>query len=274
MTAANEKQKTQIIEKQIDIASSAESVWEALTNAEELKRWFPLEARVDPGKGGKIRLSWGPEWEGTARIDLWEPNRRLRSIGSGSGQPVSVEWTIETHGGKTILRLTQSSFSSGADWENEFYDSTNYGWLFMLTNLRHYLERHAGQPRAVAWARRKIELSRDSVCERLVGPGGVFVEGAAGDLLAGKRYSLRVATDEVWSGRVEFIVRNRGFCLTVDSLNDALAWLTVEGSGPLHDAQFWFSTYGLPQPQVTALQSRWADELTRILPEVTTTKEM
>jgi uncharacterized protein YndB with AHSA1/START domain len=62
MTGAKQKQKTQIIEKQIDIASSAESVWKALTNAEELKRWFPLEARVEPGKGGKIRawnLSFG-----------------------------------------------------------------------------------------------------------------------------------------------------------------------------------------------------------------------
>jgi len=118
------------------MASSAESVWKALTNAEELKRWFPLEARAEPGKGGKIRLF------------------------------------------------------------------------------------------------------------------------AAGNLLPGKRYSFEVATDEVWSGRVEFIVRNRGFCVTVDSLNDALAWLTIEGSGPVHDAQFRFSTHGLPQPQVTTLESR------------------
>lgn len=114
-------------------------------------------------------LSWGPEWEGTAQIGLWEPNRKLRSIQSGSGSPVTVEWTIETRGGKTILRLTQSSFSSGAEWENEFYDSTNYGWLFTLTNLRHYLERHAGEPRMVAWPQRKVELSREMIYTKLAG---------------------------------------------------------------------------------------------------------
>jgi uncharacterized protein YndB with AHSA1/START domain len=266
MTEAKPQQKTRKIEKQIEIAAPAETVWKALTNAEELKRWFPLEARIEPGMGGKIMLSWGPEWEGTAPIEIWEPNRRFRWIESGSGQPVTVEWTIETRGGKTILRLTQSSFSSGADWENEFYDSTNYGWLFMLTNLRHYLERHAGEPRAVAWPRRKVELPRETVYEKLVGPGGIFTEGAAGNLVAGNLYSLRVATGETWSGRVEFVIPLRGFCVTVESLNDALAWLTIEGSGPEHDAQLWFSTYGLPQARMGELESRWAAELERILP--------
>jgi uncharacterized protein YndB with AHSA1/START domain len=265
MTEAKQKPKTRIIEKEIEIAAPAETVWKALTNAEELKRWFPLEARVEPGKGGEIMLSWGPEWEGTAQIDLWEPNRRLRSIESGSGQPFSVEWTIETRGRKTILRLTQSSFSSGADWENEFYDSTNYGWLFMLTNLRHYLERHAGEPRAVAWPRRKVELPRETVYEKLVGPGGIFIDGAAGNLRVGNQYSLRVATGEMWNGLVEFFVPTRGFCVTVESLNGALAWLTIEGSGSQHDAQFWFSTYGLPNGQVAGLEARWAAELKRIL---------
>lgn len=70
----------------------------------------------------------------------------------------------------------------------------------------------------------------------------------------------------MWTGRVEFIVPMRGFCVTVESLNDALAWLTIEGLGPAHDAQFWFSTYGLTESRVTALQARWADELKRIIP--------
>jgi hypothetical protein len=73
------------------------------------------------------------------------------------------------------------------------------------------------------------------------------------------------ATNESWSGRAEFIVPGRGFCVTVSSLNDALAWLTIEGAGSEHDAQLWFSTYGLREPQVREIEKRWAGELERIL---------
>jgi hypothetical protein len=53
--------------------------------------------------------------------------------------------------------------------------------------------------------------------------------------------------------------------VTVDSLRDALAWLTIEGSGPKHEAQLWFSTYGSPQEQVNKLEVLCTDELRRIL---------
>jgi uncharacterized protein YndB with AHSA1/START domain len=252
------------IEKEVALDASPEQVWRMLTDPQELARWFPLEASVVPGVGGKISVSWGPEMTGTAPIEIWEPNHRLRSVDSSTGQPITVEWTIESRSGKTILRLVQSAFESGADWENEFFDSMNYGWGFMLVNLRHYLERHAGHARLVAWPRHRVEMTRAAVYEKLAAPGGLFVEGAQ-ILSAGQLYSLRTATQESWSGRAEFIVPERGFCVTVESLNNALAWLTIEGTGPEHDAQFWFSTYGLPQAQVREIENRWASELKRIL---------
>jgi len=265
MTSPKAKQEKRVIEKQIEIAALVEAVWKALTQSEELKRWFPLEAQVTPGEGGKITLSWGPGFEGTSQIEAWDENQRLRLIDSSSGQPVAVEWTIESRGGKTLVRVVQSSFASGADWEGEFYDSTNYGWGFMLLNLRHYLERHFRQPRLVAWPRRKVEMTREAIYEKLSGRQGIFADGVRGNLQAGSRYSLVAATGETWKGRVEFVVPPRGFCVAVESLNDALAWLTIEGSGPEHEAQIWFSTYGLPQEQVTKLEAQWNDELERIL---------
>jgi uncharacterized protein YndB with AHSA1/START domain len=264
MTGARDEQKKLVIEKQIEIAAPVEAVWRAITDGAELSRWFPLEARVEPGTGGKISLSWGPDCEGTAPIDVWEPNRRFRWMETVSGQPVAIEFTLESRGGKTIVRLVQSSFASGADWENEYFGSTNYGWGFMLVNLRHYLERHAGHARIVAWPRLRVAMAREAIYEKLVEPGGIFVDGTK-DLRVGQRYSLRAATDETWTGRVEFVAAPRGFCVTVESLNDALLWLTIEGSAGKHEAQLWFSTYGLPQERVSEIEKQWADELTRIL---------
>lgn len=86
-----------------------------------------------------------------APIEIWRPNQQLRWIErTSSGQPAAVEFNLESRGGKTIVRLVQCGFDGDSDWDNEWYDSCNYGWEFMLVNLRHYLERHAAQPRLVA----------------------------------------------------------------------------------------------------------------------------
>jgi len=42
------------------VRASAEAIWKALSEAEGLRRWFPLDARMKPVEGGTIWLStWG-----------------------------------------------------------------------------------------------------------------------------------------------------------------------------------------------------------------------
>jgi uncharacterized protein YndB with AHSA1/START domain len=64
----------------IDIDASPEQVWQALTEAEELVRWFSTAARVEPGKGGTMLWSWGYGEDWQTRIDAWEPGRLLRLV--------------------------------------------------------------------------------------------------------------------------------------------------------------------------------------------------
>jgi hypothetical protein len=99
----------------------------------------------------------------------------------------------------------------------------------MLTCLKHYLERHAGVPQIVAWPRRKVEMPREAPFQKLLGRGGLFAEPAIEQLRAGQPYSLLAATREPFTGRVEFVRPSRGICVTVNQLNDALFWLTIEG---------------------------------------------
>ncbi len=266
MTGAKPKPAERKTEKEIEIAAPVETVWKALTDPEELTRWFPLEARVTPGPGGSVWLSWGPGCEGEAPIDVWEPNRRLRWVESAAtGRPIAVEFTLETRGGKTIVRLVNSGFSADSEWEKEYYDSTNYGWGFMLTNLRHYLERHAGTPRLVAWPRKKVAISREEAYERLTAAPGLFAGAGLAGQRPGERYSLGAATGENFRGCVKFIVPPRGFCVTVEDLNDALFWLAIEGTPGQHEVQLWLSAYGLPQAQVAAFGARWAGVLEKLL---------
>lgn len=254
------------LKKEIEVSASPAAIWKALTDAEELARWFPLSARVTPGPGGSILLSWGPECEGEARIEAWEPQKLLRWIDQAGGvagpEGVTIEWKLEQRGGITVVRLVQSGFSAGGDWADEYFASTDYGWAFMLLNLRHYLERHAGTPRLVAWPRRKVVISREEAYRRLAAPGGLFREGAGG-LTPGAEYMLEAATGENFEGRVEFVRPPRGFCLSVRQLNDALLWLTIEGIAGQHDVQLWLSAYNLPQAKVDAFEKDWGAVLER-----------
>ncbi len=254
---------------EIEVAASPDAVWKALTDAEELARWFPMAARVKPGVGGSIFLSWGPGCEGEAPITAWEPGRHFQwqekaIAADGSPEPerrLIIDWKLESRGGKTFVRLVNSGFLAAADWEDEYFGSTNYGWRFMLLNLRHYLEHHAGQNRQVAWPRKKIPLSREEAYRRLVSANGVFRAAAESSLRPGAHYALESSLGESYSGRVEFVHAPRGFCVTVESLNNALFWVTIEGAPGKHDVQLWLSAYGLPDEVVRSFEERWLKRL-------------
>ncbi len=81
MMESDSKVENQKVERRVDreiaIDAPLKSVWRAVSEARALKNWFPLEARVTPGVGGKIFLSWGPEYEGEAEIIAWDPGKRL-----------------------------------------------------------------------------------------------------------------------------------------------------------------------------------------------------
>jgi uncharacterized protein YndB with AHSA1/START domain len=260
--SADEKKKEVRLEREIELAAPIEEVWKALTDGKELARWFPLEARVTPGVGGKVFLSWGPGFEGESEIVAWEPPRRL----AGKDQFAFVEWTLESRGGKTLLRLVQSGFLTGADWEQEWYDSTSYGWLFMLLGLQVALERHPGVPRQVVWLRQKASISREDAFNKLLSAGALFREELRGALTAGEPYSLTTLFGETYTGRVEFLRANRGLCVSVRELNDALLWLTIEGTPDNLEVQLWLSAFAVEPARVRAFESYWAERLRGTFP--------
>jgi uncharacterized protein YndB with AHSA1/START domain len=151
-------------EHEIEIHASPSAVWRALTDAEELTRWFVEAARVTPGAGGSIWLSWGDGMGIETRIEVWEPERRLRVVNEPRPdddpsmrtmervwrlrveQPLYEEWRLEHRGDVTVLRLVESGIPDSPDWDG-FYEGTRNGWRTALLGLKHYLEKHLGQPR-------------------------------------------------------------------------------------------------------------------------------
>ena len=52
----------------------------------------------------------------------------------------------------------------------------------------------------------------------------------------------------------------RGFCLRLKEWNDAMFWMTLEGTDGSIDAQLWISTFGLPQSRVDGRTDRPTDD--------------
>ena len=122
-------EQTRAFRMSLDLDATPDQVWRALTEAEELVRWFPTGARVTPGKGGRMLWSWGYGEDWVTSIDEWEPGKLLRLVQEearpydAQGHPlppgeveaarIAMEFTLETVQGKTRLRLVHSGFGHG-----------------------------------------------------------------------------------------------------------------------------------------------------------------
>lgn len=253
----------------VEIDAPLEAVWKALTDGKELTRWFPPDARVTPGVGGSVWMSWGPPWEGEAKIEIWKPNQHLRNVEpppQPDSIPIVIDYYLESRGGKTVLRLVQS-FGTGQDWEDEYSESISRGWPFMLTNLRHYLEVHPGTPRQVAWPRLNVTDSPDAVWQRLLSADGFLRQGSFADLKPGDSYSIETTAGDRLQGKLQFMRMPWTFCLTVDNLNNALLWVNQEPIKDTTQIWIWLSAYGLPQAEVDSFRQRWQGRLQALFPE-------
>ena len=125
------------IERHVDLRSSPERVWRAITDPSELSAWFGQRTELQPTPG---TLGWF-EWEGhgrfPVRVEEAEPPRRFAwrwgDVGDErlAGHSTLVEWDLEPLGdGGTRLHVRESGFRDEASrWAN------SEGWLTELAEL-------------------------------------------------------------------------------------------------------------------------------------------
>jgi uncharacterized protein YndB with AHSA1/START domain len=264
----------------IDIDASPEQVWQALTEAEELVRWFSPAARAEPGKGGTTLWSWRHGDARQTRIDAREPGRLLRLVqedappydtqrrprAPGEAEParIAMEFTLETFQGKTRLRLVHSGFGHGAAWDAEIEGITE-GWQVELRSLRHYLQRHHGQDRRAGRALVHTGLSRQEAWTRLVGPGGFTVTPA--QPMEGERYEVITPDGRRYSGTVSLNLPGQTLAGTVAELDDGwfrlLTWRDARGNTGVWA---WLAAYTDDDTAVRAFKERSQEALERLFP--------
>jgi uncharacterized protein YndB with AHSA1/START domain len=145
------------IERETVINAPVERVWELITEAEHLGRWFgDAGAEIDLRPGGAMVLRWAGHGLSRGRVVAVEPPRRFSyrwapfKDPSGEepveGNSTLVEFTLQPVGGATRLRVVESGFASLATSEQQRaqnVDSNTEGWERETGELREYAEKVA-----------------------------------------------------------------------------------------------------------------------------------
>jgi len=257
----------------IEIDAPPEAVWRAITEAEEITRWYVPEAEVDLREGGTYRVSWGEGMEGESEIAALEPGRRIRlehrpmpdspEIATG---PIVEEYVIESEGGRTVLRLVTSGIPATEDWD-WFYEGTKRGWTIFLMGLRHYLERHAGTPRDQIAVMQGLAGSFEDAWRALAGPEGLGFVEPIDDAGTGDRYRARTGFGHEIEGEILLIDPPYRLLVTVDDLDDALLGVAFEQMGPSNILHLSLSTFGLDQDRVEAMRETWTEWAAELYPD-------
>ena len=90
-----------------------ESVWDALTQSEQLAKWYMTKARIDGKVGGKIDFWAGPsQLHVTGSILVWDPPHVFEHewmveprAEHPKGENAVIRWELVREGDETVLKL-------------------------------------------------------------------------------------------------------------------------------------------------------------------------
>ncbi len=139
---------TRRLVQHIRLKAPVARVFKALTDADELRKWFPDQAATDPRVGG----GWRFEFQKAGALFVAEgkylevvPDRLVRyswiSPLDASGAELTnltVVFKLEADGDETDVYLEETGYGEGSLYDALFGDRSN-GWGFFMGNLASML---------------------------------------------------------------------------------------------------------------------------------------
>lgn len=132
------------IQQSITVNETREKVFEALTDAEELMRWFPSEVESDPRPGGTFRYEWKFQDESQNGLQEGEylevkENERIRYPWEAGPLATEVEIDLSKTDAGTRVDLRHSGWEPDPE-SQEIREMHARVWGGYLNNLKLYLE--------------------------------------------------------------------------------------------------------------------------------------
>lgn len=250
----------QSIEMEAEVPGTVEQVWRAIATGPGISSWY-VPHEVEEVAGGAMTASFGPGMEVEGRVGVWEPPHRITFEGGEDGPGLAFEWFVEARdGGSCVVRLVNSGFGSGEEWDDQ-YDAMTEGWKIFFTNLRLHLEHFAGQAASPALPMGMWECSPDDAWTHLIEQMGFPVAPNIG---------ASVSTEGVGApplvGVVE-AVSPHCVSLLVSEPAAGTAFVAAENYGASSGVSVWLYLYGEDSDELASTnQAAWNTWLADIAP--------
>ena len=193
------------IECEMRTTASPEEAWAAWGDPEKISQWFVDRAFGDVRPGGV--MTWVFEkfnYEIPYPVlEAESPNRFVLGGELPGRPPFRLEVTIHHDGGETVVRLFNSGFRDGAEWDDE-YQGVSSGWRTSLALLKYYLEHNFGIAKQSFLAMHQAKFTYESIrpwfTERSKLAEWLTTDGAVSAV--GSPFELRLQSGETVRGTV------------------------------------------------------------------------
>jgi uncharacterized protein YndB with AHSA1/START domain len=136
------------ITREITVNAARARVWDVITQAQHLGRWFgDAGAEIDLRPGGRLTLSFDGHGTSVARVErVEEPEvfsfrwARSRETEPAPGDETLVEFTLTETADGTLVRVRESGFASLTGDAAAYHRGNTEGWALKTAELQRYLE--------------------------------------------------------------------------------------------------------------------------------------
>lgn len=245
---------TRSIELQVEVPGTVEQVWQAIATGPGITAWFvPTEVAEEEGGVTHSSFGLGEGEHVVGRVQVWDPPKRV--VFTGGDDPsntMAFEWLVEARdGGSCVVRLVNSGFGYGDEWDGQ-YDGMTEGWKLFLHNLQLHLAHFAGQRAVPVLPMASTAGGRDAAWARLSGALGLPLEPTVGERV--------VASAEDAPSLAGVVQRSQPgmISLLLEEPAAGTGFVAVEGSGDEVSVSVWLYLYGQQAAEIAARdEPRW-----------------
>jgi uncharacterized protein YndB with AHSA1/START domain len=141
-----EKDSKGTIQKKVLIKASPEIIFQALTEARDLVRWFCDRATSDPREGGELTAYWRTAGQkGRAIFRRFVPGSQLEMVWVDDGEGIvredashSLAYSIKVKRGTSEVTMNDSDYPPP---DPDTFSRLDQGWNSVLLELKDYCER-------------------------------------------------------------------------------------------------------------------------------------
>ena len=129
----------------VDINSSIQSVYDAITTQEGLANWWTNQTLAKPEVHFLNEFRFGEDHLKKMRIVELIQNEKVSWVCEGDDDEwlnTPITFSLETKNDKTRLRFAHRNWAEAT----EYYETCNFHWAFFLKSLQLYCETGIGTP--------------------------------------------------------------------------------------------------------------------------------